>query len=268
VRPDEVSRSARLVAACRALATAEGSICRDPQARWFVADEDLDRARALPALVAPIAARCRWIDDQVSAFASPPATVVILGAGFDTRALRLSRPGVSWFELDVPAMLEHKRAILGAHGVTSPAHAVPIDLATQPIAPALRAHPAFPAAGRRTCVIWEGVSYYLPAEAVARTLRQVAELIPAGDDGRLLFDWVTDGWIASRQRRRGQVRQLVEDWGEPMLFGFADLAAELAAQGLEIIEALPNEDLLPRYGGPPIEPRWYAGRLAAARRRP
>jgi methyltransferase (TIGR00027 family) len=42
--------------------------------------------------------------------------VVVLGAGYDGRALRFATPGVTWFEVDHPATQSDKRARLAALG--------------------------------------------------------------------------------------------------------------------------------------------------------
>ena len=55
--------------------------------------------------------------------------IVILGAGYDGRALRFATPGVTWFEVDHPATQSDKRARLAALGAPTRGIAfVPIDL--------------------------------------------------------------------------------------------------------------------------------------------
>lgn len=44
----------------------------------------------------------------------PVRQVVILAAGYDTRAYRLAAPGVSYFELDLPYASETKRRLVQA----------------------------------------------------------------------------------------------------------------------------------------------------------
>jgi methyltransferase (TIGR00027 family) len=57
-----------------------------------------------------LAARTRFFDAQVlAALDRDVRQVVILGAGYDDRALRFRAPGVSYFELDHPATLADKR---------------------------------------------------------------------------------------------------------------------------------------------------------------
>mmetsp|Transcript_9081 Transcript_9081/g.16618 ORF Transcript_9081/g.16618 Transcript_9081/m.16618 type:complete len:269 (-) Transcript_9081:203-1009(-) len=60
-----------------------------------------------------IAARTRWIDEQVSC---PVQQLAILGAGLDTRAYRLeSLRGLPVFEVDFPEVLNAKAKLLDGH---------------------------------------------------------------------------------------------------------------------------------------------------------
>jgi O-methyltransferase involved in polyketide biosynthesis len=59
---------------------------------------------------AHIAARTRFFDEQVlAAIGRGVGQVVVLGAGYDDRALRFRAPGVRYFELDHPATQADKR---------------------------------------------------------------------------------------------------------------------------------------------------------------
>jgi methyltransferase (TIGR00027 family) len=61
-------------------------------------------------LRAHLVARTRFIDDEViSAIGRGVAQIVVLGAGYDDRALRFRSPGVDFFELDHPATQSDKR---------------------------------------------------------------------------------------------------------------------------------------------------------------
>ena len=262
LRRDDVSRTARLVAACRALDArlpdGERMIARrDEHAAGLAGDEAIAHAASLPALVSGIALRTRWLDDRIEAFAG--TQVVLVGAGLDTRAHRLARRGVRFFEVDLPGMLEYKRASLGEPDGVSYAAA---DLRHERVAEVLAAHPAW-VARTPTCVVWEGVSYYLPAEAVAAALEDFRGLIEP--DGVLLFDFVLSRWLTAAHRASPEVVAQVARWGEPMIHGFTDARADLAAHGLELVEDVGVEELLPRYGRPAASERWYAGRMAAAR---
>jgi methyltransferase (TIGR00027 family) len=258
MRPDDVSRTARLVAAARAIATDRG-ICDDRVARDLAGDEALAHAGSIPPLIDGLAARTRYIDDVARAFASEieRGQVVILGAGLDTRATRLGLGDrVTFFEIDLPGMLAYKAERLGPRpGVVAMAH----DLASGPWLPVLSAHPRFDREAP-TCVIWEGVTYYLNEEAVHATLTQVASLPRA----TIVMDYVTRRWV-TRAIDRSEMLDQVARWNEPFVFGFDDVSAALARHGLRVVEDVSCEDdLLERYGWQKPAARWYAGRMVRA----
>ena len=112
--------------------------------------------------------------DRTLAAAAPFPQLVILGAGLDGRAWRL--PGlasVRVFEVDHPDTQAWKRQ----QGAALPAMArelrfVPVDFARDDLAQALRA--AGHASDQATFWLWEGVTPYLDADTVARTLAVTA----------------------------------------------------------------------------------------------
>jgi hypothetical protein len=99
-----VGYTAFFVATIRAAETGrERPLFHDPYARLFTRDDVDVAVRSLPFFAT--VARCRtvWFDDAVRrAIDAGRSQVVILGAGFDSRALRLARPGASFFEIDQP----------------------------------------------------------------------------------------------------------------------------------------------------------------------
>jgi methyltransferase (TIGR00027 family) len=112
------------------------------------------------------AARTRYFDDYLSAAAADGVRqVAIVAAGLDSRAYRLSWPeGTVVYELDQPAVLEFKRAVLSDHGDKPVARRqeVPVDLRTDWPA-ALRDSGFDPTAA--TAWLVEGLLIYLsPAE--------------------------------------------------------------------------------------------------------
>jgi len=109
---------------------------------------------------------------------------VILGAGYDTRALTALNAqsggrALSVFEVDQPAVQQHKienlqRAGIDAHDV----HYVAVDFTRDNLFEYLSA------AGfdrrKRTLFLCEGVTLYLSADAVRTTLREVVDNSPTG----------------------------------------------------------------------------------------
>jgi methyltransferase (TIGR00027 family) len=139
--------------------------------------------------------RTRYIDDGVrEAFAGGARQVLILGCGFDCRALRMGEIAqgcIATYEVDFAEQLRAKREILTAAGVALPAHVVPVacDLASSSfetlLTRALRA--AGYATHQQVCMIWEGVIGYLDDATVDRSLRWLAN---AGSSGsRLLYNY-------------------------------------------------------------------------------
>ena len=130
MEPHEFSKTAFLVAGYRARATASGrAICDDPWASELAGDtgqaltEQYDRI--MPDTEFWISLRTRHIDECVrAAVARGIRQVVVLGAGLDTRAARMAREGVRFFEVDRPASQATKRTGLGALA------GYPVDAAT------------------------------------------------------------------------------------------------------------------------------------------
>jgi hypothetical protein len=64
-------------------------------------------------LVNFIDARTQWVDDGMRrALDDGVKQVVIIAAGFDTRAYRLARPGVTFFEIDLPHASAKKQELV------------------------------------------------------------------------------------------------------------------------------------------------------------
>lgn len=121
--------------------------------------------------------RTRFFDDYlIAATAGGCQQVVLLAAGLDTRAFRLSWPDdVRVFELDLPQVLSFKEAVLaGSDAVPNCRRTVvPVDLREQWATGLVAAgfDPTTP-----TAWLAEGLLLYLTADEVAHLLTQVAEL--------------------------------------------------------------------------------------------
>lgn len=172
------------------------------------AAEGTQRFLSLPMFVEGVRIRTRFIDDFVRrGLADGLRQVVLLGAGFDARALRLpeiAAHGARVFEVDFAAQLEKKRALLAEAAVTLPPSVayVACDFSETafegPLLADLRARGFDDAAG--AVFVFEGVIAYLDDAAVDRSLRFVAS---AG--GRVVFDFFPFGFgdAAERTKRLG-----------------------------------------------------------------
>jgi methyltransferase (TIGR00027 family) len=198
-------------------------------------------------------ARTRFIDEAlVEAIEDGIEQVVILGAGFDCRAYRLSNlERARIFEVDHPDTLTAKREHLRRALRGLPSHVVfaEIDFNQQQIKDVLAAS-SFDSA-RRTFFIWEGVTNYLSEQAVDATLRFVST-VAAGS--RLIFTYVHRGLLdhsAEFERTRNLMR-LLRKADEPWTFGLypAELPAYLDARGFELVEDVGAMEYRARYMSP------------------
>lgn len=150
--------------------------------------------RTVPGSWAIITCRKRFIDEKLAAGLADVGAVVILGAGMDTRGVRLAPHPV--FELDQPVNIARKRAAIerGFGAVPPSLHLVPVDFERDDLTAALAAH-GYPA-DTPTFFVWEGVTQYLTQGAVRATLDA---LRAAPEGSRLAFTYVRDDFLDGRQ---------------------------------------------------------------------
>jgi len=259
-------RSAEAVAALRAAAAKDGdpSIANpDRFARKFVTG----RYALILALPSPISrnlteylspggycyflARTRFMDEHLlRSLAGDVEQIAILGAGYDTRAHRFQSQlaDVKVFELDLPATQRTKldrmrKALLEpASNVTYVSH----DFKSGSLRTALE-QAGFDC-GRRTFVIWEGVSYYLHESAVRETFSLISSCAPGSS---IAFDYALKSFVDGDDSTYGgrQVRKWLRKNGEPFYFGLGadELAPYLSTLGLSLREDLGPDEFTERY---------------------
>jgi methyltransferase (TIGR00027 family) len=190
--------SIAVVRAEEALRPAAERLFDDPYASIFAAAgahaaEATQRFLDLPFFRDGVRLRTRFIDDVVrEGLAAGLAQVVLLGAGFDSRGLRMPEIAdrrVPVFEVDTPTQLERKRSLLASAGVKVPARVgyVPFDFDAQDLEVELMA--ALEAKGFRrgagAFFVWEGVIGYIDGAAIDASLRFMAH--EGGPRSRLVF---------------------------------------------------------------------------------
>ncbi|HEX6443549.1 MAG TPA: class I SAM-dependent methyltransferase [Streptosporangiales bacterium] len=174
------------------------------------AGEDENWRRFFLAMAGYMGVRSRFFDDWFAdAAASGIRQAVILAAGLDTRAYRLSWPdGTLLFEIDQPRMLEFKDEVLADENAVASCtrHTVPIDL-REDWSDALRRAGLGP--DRPTAWLAEGLLPYLPGEAATGLFETVARLSAPGsrialeDMDRDARDVVREPRFAAMQQRYG-----------------------------------------------------------------
>lgn len=245
-----------LIRALEALKPEGERICSDPYAvRFLDADtrakiespggvkELWDRLeRGLPGLAGSIVARVRYFDDFARAVvAGGTEQVVILGAGYDTRAYRLDELNRALvFEVDHPGTQPVKKEkILEIFG-SLPGHVtyVPVDFEADSLAEKLAEHGYDPS--RKTLFVWEGVTMYIPLEAVDRTLAFITR--NSGKESTVIFDYGRPP--QSNSPRGKKFQRHVERQGEPTKFGLEPGTVKpfLAERGFTEICDVTGED--------------------------
>jgi methyltransferase (TIGR00027 family) len=177
-------------------------------------------------------ARTRLIDDLLAE--AEPEQVLLLGAGYDSRAHRI--PGIpTTYEVDHPATQQAKR-----HRVKDQAHIhyVPVDLNEESLAHALADFPR-----KRTVVVWEGVTNYLTEQAVDATLRDLTTITAPGST--VIFTYVDRAALNDDTPWHKGVAKV----GEPWTFGLhpAEVPGYLAERGLDLRGDLSAKEAAVRY---------------------
>lgn len=186
------------------------------------------------------AARQTFYDAVVERYLPSVAQLIILGAGFDTRAFRLPKATrVRSFEVDTLKTLRIKQAVLEQAAI-DPARVtfVAADFAQQDWLSRLVA--AGFDANQPALFLWEGVTPYLDRAAVEHTLRMIASLAPGSV---IAFDYVTTEVLESPSLYLRLVRTSLRAGGEPLKFGIdstpparAHVVALLQSCGLALDE--------------------------------
>lgn len=185
-----------------------------------IADADPEVAAVLEHMSSYQAVRTHFFDDFFArALGVGIRQVVILAAGLDSRAFRLSWPaGTTVFEIDQPKVLEYKAATLALHGVSPAAdrHEVAVDLRQD--WPAALVKAGFDR-DQPTAWLAEGLLMYLPADAQDRLFTQITELSAPGS--RVAAESM--GIHADDRRERMRER-------------FATIAAQIGVEPMDITE--------------------------------
>jgi methyltransferase (TIGR00027 family) len=190
-----------------------------------------------PGVRSSVVARTRLIDDAIAASLSEHIEqLVVLGAGFDSRAYRL--PGlerVSVFEVDHPATQAIKQSRLSRSFATLPKHVrfVASDFGEGDLESAMAA--AGYRESARSFILWEGVTNYLTEAAVDATLRWCSR---ASVGSLLLFTYVHRDVLTRPSAFVGTERLFasLDKVGEKLTFGIepSQLGAFLAKRGLSL----------------------------------
>ncbi len=263
MRDDTASRTAAFVAAARQLGQLlpdDARLVDDPYGAAFVSpslarwlEPRVDKLRPLasaPGLVQWLLymqVRTRVIDDALRAWiAGGGRQLVILGAGFDCRALRLpelAQHGVRVLEVDHPATQARKKSVLAQLGVHSPAEYVTWDFEARPMEdlPDVLDEAGLDLA-RPVFTIWEGVTMYLTEPAIDASLRAIRAWSAPGS--QLALTYFAKSRIETPSLLTRMMKAAVATFGEPWKFGWTpeELPAYLAARDFTLVRDVAMSD--------------------------
>jgi len=167
--------------------------------------------------------RTRHIDERLQRAISDGATqVVVLGAGFDSRAHRFAGllRDARVIEIDHPATQTYKKRRVDEASDGAPANLsyASVDFTRESLGDVLRLSGFDPR--RKTYFIAEGLSMYVPEEGMKETLRAVASESAPGST--LMLEYINRGGLDLLMKYpSGMIRNAI-DWGEPFVFGVPD----------------------------------------------
>lgn len=192
-------------------------------------------------------ARHRYAEDRLlESLEEGVDQYLLLGAGLDTSPLRHrdALAGCRVFELDHPKSQGWKLRRFSAVGLSVPKNValVPADLSVDDLEVVLRAAGFDPA--RPSFVSWLGVTYYLPIDAVQKTLKTMGSWAPRT---HLVFDYFLppDTWPPEMHLQAKDYA----GFGEPWVTWWADIEVErmLSRCGLETVELVDTAGIIERY---------------------
>ena len=238
-----------------------GALCH-PALRWLAR---LAERSTVPGLMLHFMLRKRMIESAVTeAIFRGASQVVMLGAGFDTLALRLHRshPAVTFIEIDHPATQRLKREAVeadqagGRNLVFQPA-----DLSRQALDEALACVTVY-RRGANSVFVIEGVLMYLTRTEVSTLFRLFGA--QGGDAIRVVFTVMEPlaGGRIDFHNATPLVKRLLRLWREPFKSGIAmaELPAFLQQSGFAPNIVADADTLRDRYladfaGNPPVTAR-------------
>jgi methyltransferase (TIGR00027 family) len=198
---------------------------------------DLDFASAMKqlggGLVDVLRYRTKAFDAALlDALQNGATQVVVLGAGFDSRAYRFQSQlgSVHVMEVDLRATQTYKKQRLSEilDAILPNVSFVPMDFTKDNLLDELRK--VGYSEQQNTFFLWEGVTYYLPESAVKDTLHFVRDHSTSGS--RIAFDY-----FGASNPSVNNPRGLYARWGDPVIFGFPNDSAHeyVQLEGLGVL---------------------------------
>jgi methyltransferase (TIGR00027 family) len=225
--------------------------------------------KAMPGWSNSIRARVRYFDDVMQNAAGKGfSQIVILGAGYDTRAYRIPtlQGRVRVFEIDRLATLGKKIEILKTIFGTIPKHVtfIPLELAQEGCCDALQKAGFSPS--KKTLFVLEGLVMYLSRLSVENLMMEIAQGSDVGS--AMLFDFIPPSLADGTSDDEGgiAIRTYSLQIGEPLLSGFSEseIVRFLARIGYGEVQIITSSDYAKMYYSGKNAGRKVSGLLSIA----
>lgn len=255
--PMSTARGVALLRAIEMLRPEAERICVDPYARRFVDPLTLHATRAmiatglsnalgLEAMMNFAVVRERHVEElMLREVAAGIDQIVILGAGFDTRAYRLPVGDIPIYEVDHPVTQAAKRKALAGEVNPPPSvKFVTVDFDTDDLGERLAASGYDEKC--RTLFVWQGVIMYLTQDGIDQTLAFIARHSAPGSV--VIFDYMYES-LLRRLHGPTAMRLFTKAMGEDITFGIDGdrIEAFLAARGFSDVANVDGDELTRRY---------------------
>ncbi len=179
--------------------------------------------------------------------------IVLLGAGYDTRALRFDHlnTGTRIIELDISVTQNHKKQCLGKAGVRIPGRLTfaSTDFNKESI-PEVLGRTGYDSQ-KKTLFIWEGVTMYLEPASVDRTLEVITRF--SHSDSIISFDYLVtvppgeiNDWYGVKEMLQIMKKQYGDEEFKFSIDG-GSIGTFLDERGLKVMEHLDSSTLEKRF---------------------
>lgn len=236
-------------------------ICYDPYAVHFISPEIIkfgmkhpkeakekveQMEKLFPGLSSSIMARVRYFDDFTKkSIVEGIEQLVVLGAGYDTRAYRIEElKDIKVFEVDHPNTQSFKIQKIGDIFGSRPDHVVyvPVDFEKDTLGQKLFDNGYDPL--KKTLFIIEGLIMYIPPKAVAETLLFIVK--NSGNGSQVIFDYYPESVVDGTCKLEigMNIRNHLIQLEEPLQFGIKEEKIEdfLTEFGFSGIQNVTSED--------------------------
>jgi len=262
--PSRTAEDATLIRMGESQKGEDERICYDPLAIHFISQETLELLRKNPEIekekevvfrgvANTIAARVRYFDDFVKkSIGDGIEQLVILGAGYDTRAYRIDglKENVKVFEVDHPGTqgvkIEKIKELFGS----IPAHVeyVSVDFEIESLNQKLL-NSGYDSS-KKTLFLMEGLTMYIPSEAVDKILSFIVK--NSGNGSAVIFDYgsIPANFNENPDRRVAEsLTKVMEESDESMKFALEEGMVEkfLSERGFSNIVDVTSEDYKKAY---------------------